>query len=297
MTSSIPPLAQSPDAPGGDTSLRRAFRSLRVKIGLILLSLVILISVLGPFIAPHSPSEFVDTPLAGPSDAALLGTDYLGQDVLSRTLWGGWTVLWMSLSATSLAMLLGVSIGILAGFSRSFLLDELPMRILDVVLAIPGLVFVLLLVAMEGPKPWLIVLAVGIAFTPSVARITRGTTLQVVSTEFIQWAEVIGVPRRRILFYEILPNITTPIMIELGLRLRYSIGVIAAASFLGFGIQPPTADWGLMINENRLAMAAQPAAVLAPIVGIITFTLGTNLILEGVARSIAGVDKNRGRRV
>jgi peptide/nickel transport system permease protein len=184
---------------------------------------------------------------------------------------------------------MGVSLGLLAGYSRNPVFDEIPMRLLDVVLAIPGLIFVLLFVSMFGPKPWLIVACVAVAFTPSLARIARGATLDIARREYIEWADANGISRRWILFREILPNIATPVMVEVGVRLRYSISVIAAVSFLGFGIQPPAADWGLMVNENRLALYSQPLALLAPVVCISIFTLGSNLIAEGIARTIGRV--------
>jgi peptide/nickel transport system permease protein len=144
---------------------------------------------------------------------------------------------------------------------------------------------------MLGPKPWLIVLLVGAVWVPGVARVCRGVTLETVSREFIQVAEVLGTPRRRIIVREILPNVMTPLLVEFGLRLTWSIGAIAAISFLGFGIQPPAADWGLMINENRTGLTLQPWAVMIPIAMIAVLTIATNLIAEGIGRSVAGVDR------
>ena len=119
-------------------------------------------------------------------------------------------------------------------------------------LAFPQILFALLLVAALGPKLWLLVLAVGITTAPRVARVMRGAALQVVERDFVKAAEAVGEKRRRIIFGELLPNVSSPLLVEIGLRLTYSIGLIAALDFLGFGVQPPTADWGYMINENRL---------------------------------------------
>jgi peptide/nickel transport system permease protein len=164
------------------------------------------------------------------------------------------------------------------------------MRGNDVILAFPPIVLALLFVSVLGPSEWLIVLVVSASHWPSVARVARGATLEQRDREFVQAAEVLGVPRRRILLREILPNITSPLMVELGLRLTWSIGLIAAISFVGFGIQPPAADWGLMVNENRNALTLQPWPVLLPILSIALFTIGTNLIAEGFARAMARTD-------
>jgi peptide/nickel transport system permease protein len=219
-----------------------------------------------------------------------LGGDNLGRDVLSRILWGGRSILWMAFAATTIGVFVGAALGMIAGYARSGL-DDAIMRSLDVLLAFPGIVLAVLFVSMLGPKPWLIVLLVGAVWVPGVARVCRGVTLETVSREFIQVAEVLGTPRRRIIVREILPNVMTPLLVEFGLRLTWSIGAIAAISFLGFGIQPPAADWGLMINENRTGLTLQPWAVMIPIAMIAVLTIATNLIAEGIGRSVAGVDR------
>jgi peptide/nickel transport system permease protein len=119
----------------------------------------------------------------------------------------------------------------------------------------------------------------------------RGAGQQVVERDFVKAAEAVGEPRRRIIFGEVLPNVTSPLLVEIGLRLTYSIGLIAAISFLGFGLQPPSADWGLMINENRLAVTVQPWGVLLPVLAIALLTIGTNLVTDGVARAAIGIDR------
>jgi peptide/nickel transport system permease protein len=262
----------------------------RTRLGLVFTLLVVLLALVGPFFAPHSPSEFVGSPFSHPTHAARLGTDYLGRDVISRVLWGGRSVLWMAFAATVIGVGVGVALGLVAGYSRNFL-DDVIMRTLDTSQAFPGIVFVLLFVSVLGPRLWLIVLLVSITWVPGVARVTRGITLETVSREFIEAAEVLAIPRRRILVREVLPNLTTPLMVEFGLRLTWSIGLVAAISFLGFGIQSPNADWGLMINENRAGLTLAPWAVVLPILCLAAFTIGTNLVAEGIARSVAGIDR------
>jgi peptide/nickel transport system permease protein len=278
---------------GGGARLRGlagALRSGRARLGLVLTTLIILLAVVGPLAAPHAPDAVVGLPAQGPSGQFLLGTDYLGHDVLSRVLWGGRSVVWMAFAAATIGVAVGAAVGLLAAYSRS-LTDDLLMRGMDIILAFPQVVFVLLFVALLGPKLGLIVVLVAVSWVPQVARVVRGVTSDVVHREYVESAELIGLSRRRILAREILPNITTPLMVEYGLRLTWSIALIAAISFLGFGIQPPNADWGLMINENRTILAGQPWAVIVPAACIALFAVGTNFIAEGVARSIARVDR------
>jgi peptide/nickel transport system permease protein len=265
----------------------RALRSGRTRIGIAITAVIVLVALVGPLLASHDPSALAGIPLQKPSGDFPLGTDYLGHDVLSRLLWGGRSVVWMSFAAATLGVGLGAAVGMLAGFSRSRLDDGL-MRAMDVILAFPQIVLVLLFVSILGSNLALIVALVALAWVPQVARVARGVTADIVHREYIQAAEAIGLPRRRILFREVLPNVATPLMVEYGLRLTWSIAVIAAVSFLGFGIQPPNADWGLMINENRAAITVQPWAVVGPALCIALFAIGTNFITEGVSRAVAG---------
>lgn len=276
-------------------TVRRSMQYGRTRFGLGILAFIVLLALVGPFVAPHAPDAVVGLPAQSPSRSFPLGTDYLGHDVLSRVLWGGRSVLWMAFSAATLGVAVGAAVGLLAAYTRT-IADDLLMRGMDVILAFPQIVFVLLFVSLLGPKLGLIVVLVALAWVPQVARVVRGITSDVVHREFVEAAELIGLQRRRILVREILPNITTPLMVEYGLRLTWSIALIAAISFLGFGIQPPNADWGLMINENRNILNLQPLPVLVPAIYIGLFAVGTNLIAEGIARAVAGVDRQGGAR-
>jgi len=270
--------------------LRSALRLTRTRIGVGIVALIVAIAVFGPLVAPHSPTEFVAPPNSGPSGTAVFGADALGRDVFSRFLHGGLTVLWLSAAATLLGVVVGVIVGLVAAYARNWL-DDVLMRANDVVLAFPQIVLVLLAVSAIGPKLWLIVVTIGITHAPRVARVMRGAAQEVVERDFIKAAEAVGERRSRIVFGELLPNVTSPLLVELGLRMTYSIGLVAAVSFLGFGLQPPTADWGLMINENRLSITVQPWAVLLPILALGLLTLGTNLITDGIARAAIGIDR------
>jgi peptide/nickel transport system permease protein len=267
-----------------------AMRLWRTRIGVGIVALIVLIALVGPLVAPYSPTEFVAPPNSLPGGEAAFGSDALGRDVLSRFLNGGRTVLWMAAASTLLGIAAGVMVGLVAAYSRNWL-DDVLMRGSDVLLAFPQIIFVLLAVSAVGPKLWLIVLAVGMTFTPAVARVIRGAALEVVERDFVKSAEAVGERRWRIVFAELLPNVTAPLLVELGLRMTYSIGLVAGISFLGFGLQPPAADWGLMINENRLAITVQPWSVILPVAAIGLLTIGTNLITDGLARALAGIDR------
>jgi peptide/nickel transport system permease protein len=270
--------------------LRNAARLTRTRIGLGMVGLIVLIALVGPLVAPHSPTEFIAAPNHGPTSDAIFGADAIGRDVFSRFLHGGLTVLWMSAAATVLGVVLGTAIGLIAAYSRNWL-DDVLMRGNDVVLAFPQIIFVLLAVSAIGPKLWLIVVTVGITHAPRVARVIRGAAQQIVERDFIKAEEVAGERRSRIIMGGLLPNVTSPLLVELGLRMTFSIGLIAAISFLGFGLQPPAADWGLMINENRLSISVMPWGVLLPVLAIAVLTVGTNLVTDGIARAAIGLDR------
>jgi peptide/nickel transport system permease protein len=272
-----------------------AWSQSRTKVGFVLLVLLVGIALFGPFFAPYSPTEFVSAPFAPRSEQPPFGADALGRDVLSRFLWGGRSVLALSVLATLIGVVFGTAVGLLAAYSRG-ILDDVLMRSMDVVLSFPQLVFALVLAATVGPKLWLLVLAVGLTTVPRVARISRGVAVEVVERDFIRASEAIGVPRRRIILGDVLPNVTGPLVVETSLRLSFNIAVVAGLSFLGFGIQPPSADWGLMINENRNGLTLQPWPVVLPVVAIGLLTVATSLIGDGFARALAGIEGRSGRR-
>jgi peptide/nickel transport system permease protein len=265
----------------------------RTKVGVGIFAFIVALAVVGPWIAPYSPTEFVGLPYAPPSSGVWLGTDYIGRDVVTRVLYGGRTVITLALAATLIGLGLGVTLGLITGYARRWL-DETIMRILDVVLAFPQIVLTLLFVSILGPRLWLIVLMVGIGHAPRIARVIRAATLEVAQRDFVRAAEAFGVSRLKIVFSEILPSTTSPLLVEFGLRLTYSIGLIAALSFLGFGLQPPAADWGLMINENRIGIIVQPWPVFMPVLLIGILTIGTNLIADGMGRALIGIERDTG---
>ena len=260
-------------------------RDPKIAIGAGITLVVVALAVFGPFVAPYGEFETVGRPFT--SDGSILGTDYLGQDVLSRVLYGGRSVLIVAVLATVLGVALGVVVGVTAAYAGGWF-DEIVMRLNDVLLAFPQiLVALLVLSAVDQPTWWMIVLIVGIAHAPRVARVARGVALTYVKADFITAAEAIGESRWRIVAAELGPNLSVPLLAEAGLRLTYSIGMVAGIGFLGFATDPGAADWGQMTNENRLALLVQPWGVLAPVLIIGLFTVGTNLIADGIGQRTA----------
>jgi peptide/nickel transport system permease protein len=273
--------------------LRDALRLWRTRIGLVLVLGLTLLAGAGPFFAPHSPTDFAGPPFSSPSSAARFGTDYLGQDVFSRFLWGGREILVMAVLATAFGIILGAIVGLLAAYSRNWL-DDVLMRGMDVILAFPQIMLALVAIATVGPTTWLLILTVGLTTMPRVARVARGAAQPIVERDFVAAAEALGVPRLRILAGEVLPNTLSPLLVEVNLRLTYSIGLIAGLAFLGFSPNPNGADWGFMIQENRLALVSQPWGVVLPVVAIALLTIGTGLVGDGIARAAVGIDRSRG---
>jgi len=223
--------------------LSRAVRTRRGTVGVALVAFVVAVAVAGPFARIASPTEFVTAPFSPPSSGVLLGSDSLGRDVLSRVLAGGWLLLLMAAAATLFGVVFGAGAGISAAYLRGRA-DMLIMRSVDVLLAFPSLVFALMLVSIMGPHLWLIVLAVGLSHAPQVARVLRASTLDISERDFVKAVELQGVKPRLIMAREILPNLITPLTVETGLRLTYSIIIIAGLAFLGFGQAPPAPNWG-----------------------------------------------------
>jgi peptide/nickel transport system permease protein len=251
---------------------------------------VLLVALAGPLFAPHAAADFTGPVYGAPASGAPLGYDYLGRDVLSRLLLGGWSVVWMASTAAVIALLIGSALGLLAAYVGGRT-DRALAWSADVLLAFPSLILVLLVVAMLGRAPWLIVVTASVAFLPGVLRLVRSLAAGVARQEFVEAAELLGYPRSHILLREILPNVLTPLLVHFGSMLSWAVTILSGLSFLGYGVAPPAADWGLMINENRAGLQAQPLAVLAPALMIVLFALGANLLAEGLSRIHARIEQ------
>jgi peptide/nickel transport system permease protein len=298
QTESAPALAEGVDTPTppvrSTTLLARSLRLWRTRIGAVLTLILVLIAIFGPLVAPHGSAEFIDKPFtSGSASGTVFGTDYLGYDVLSRFLYGGRSILVIAVVSTAIGVVLGVIIGLVAAYSRNAL-DDILMRLMDVIMAFPQIMLALVAVSLVGAKTWVIIVAIALTTAPRVARVARGAAQPVVERDFIGATEAMGLSRVRILSGEILPNILGPMMVEATLRLTYSIAVIAALAFLGLSANPDAPNWGTMIQKNEGALAYQPWGALLPILAIALLTMGTGLIGDGIGRTAAGIDRERG---
>jgi peptide/nickel transport system permease protein len=265
-------------------AMRRLPRKLVVG-GMILLVLLAL-ALLAPWIVPYRFDEMsILQRLKPPSLAHWFGTDEFGRDVLSRTLMGARLSLLMGLGATLISLVIGVPLGLIAGYRRGSL-DETLMRLMDVLLSFPPIMLGLLILAVTQPTLWKAVIAIGIVYVPPMVRITRSVTLDLVNEEFIQAAHVRGDTTRYILFSEILPNAWPPIAVEASLRVTFAILLGAALSFVGMGAQPPSSDWGLMVSEARPFVDTAPWIALAPGLAMCITVIGINLTGDGLREAI-----------
>lgn len=270
---------------------------LQLKAGLAITGIIVLLSLLAPWIAPH-PWDTISmrTRFLAPNATYWLGTDEYGRDVLSRLLMGGRLSLAMGASATLVSLAIGVPMGLAAGYFRGWV-DEGLMRLADVMMAIPPIMLGLLVLAVTPPALWKTAVAVGFVYIPPIARLTRSVTLSLAGEDFIQAARARAESSSYILFREILPNAWPPLIVEASLRVTYAILLGSALSFLGLGAQPPSSDWGLMIAEARSFLDRAPWLALAPGLAMCLLVIGINLIGDGARERLDPRLKARVRKV
>ena len=255
-------------------------------VGLAILVFWVACALLAPWIAPYPPNATL-VPFALPGAAApdggvfWLGTDHIGRDILSRVIWGSRTVLIYAPLATGCAYVVGIVLGLVAGYHRGWV-DEVLSRFSDLVLSFPVLVLYILIIATYGSSGLNIVLAVTFASAPAVMRIVRGLVLDIRDRDYIAAAQMRGERTSYILFVEILPNVRGPLIVDACLRLGYVIITIGVLGFLGLGLPPPDPDWGGMINETRSMTMAFPHMALFPCLAISSLVLGLNLLADGI---------------
>jgi ABC-type dipeptide/oligopeptide/nickel transport system permease subunit len=255
------------------------------RVGLVIVSLVAGIALFGPLLGPHAPSEIMAEPYAPAGNGLALGTDFIGRDLLSRVLSGGQTVVGLSAIATFLAYVIGANIGMAAAYIGGWT-DALLMRSVDILLAFPPFLFLLVLASGTKPGPISIVIGVAVIQVPSVARVIRAAAQEVSVRAYVEAAVARAESTWFVLSREIFPNIVSTVVADGGPRYTGSILLIASLTFLGLGLQPPAADWALMISENRDGLTFAPLGVLVPAGLIMLLTIGVNLLGDGVARSL-----------
>lgn len=250
--------------------------------GLAFISLALLLAVAGPFLAPYDPTQFHPRArLQGPSAEFWFGTDQFGRDIFSRILWGARSTIAFGLVATLLGTTLGMCIGLVSGYVGGRA-DEIVMRLIDAKMAIPNLLFTLLILTVLGGNATNAVIAVAIAFTPSMARITRSVVLSERTRDYVNAARARGESNAYIMFREILPNVAAPVIVETSIRVAFAVMLGATLSYLGLGVQPPSPDWGLMIAEARSFLQRSAWLALWPGLSIAVVAIGFNLFGDGL---------------
>jgi peptide/nickel transport system permease protein len=269
---------------------RNLRRSTSGVIGLLLVALHLLLALLSPMLVPYDPAELnTGGLLASPSATHWFGTDELGRDVLSRTLMGGRVAIVVTLAATVLAVVWGGLAGILLGFAGGWL-DEVLMRLVDAFLAIPEMLFLLLIASMLGTESLVLILALGFLYGIAIIRMARASTLDFVAQDFILAARARGESWRTIILQELLPNVLDTLLVQGGIIWSWMLISFSALSFLGFGVTPPTPDWGLMVAQNRDTLATAPWATLFPILALSSLIIGANLLVGSLAKAM-GLDR------
>jgi ABC-type dipeptide/oligopeptide/nickel transport system permease subunit len=259
--------------------------SWQARVGVLLVGGILLLAIVGPYLPIQSPDDIAGSPFANPSGDFLLGTDYLGRDVLSRVMAGGRTVIGFALLATAVGYAVGLPLGLIAGSRRS-MGGAAIMRGTDLLLAFPPVLFVLVLGEGLGVGVTPMVIGVAIIQIPWITRVVRAAAAEISVRGYVEAAVARGQRYPSILRREILPNILGVVAADAGTRLTASILIIAALDFLGVGIQPPASDWGLMINENRSGLTVAPWSILVPALLIALLTIGVNLLADVITRGI-----------
>jgi peptide/nickel transport system permease protein len=263
--------------------VKALLRSPTFMTGLIIVLFWVFMALFSTYITQSPTDVDAMASLQAPSAAHWFGTDDLGRDVLARTMAGARTVLVIAPLATILALLWGGIIGLVAGFYRG-LTDEIIMRLVDVLLALPIIITSILILSLLGKAVAIVIVVIGALFTPVVSRTIRSAVIGEREREYVMAARLRGERSAFVMAREILPNITQPIIVEGTIRLGYAVFTAATLSFLGFGLTPPSPDWGLTIATERIFLQIAPWTVLFPAVALASLVVGVNLITDGLSR-------------
>ena len=259
-----------------------------LRIGSLILLFWIVVAVLGTFWTPYGYAQIgAGLPLEGMSLAHPFGVDQLGRDVFSRVMYGAHIVMLLALSGTALGVAVGAVIGLLTAYIGGWL-DEVVQRLSEALISIPFLVLALLAIAAAGPdlsgEPALIIAVVAFVYAPRIVRMARAAALDIITRDFVTIARLRGESAWSVMRRELLPNATGTLLVEFSLRAGYAPVLIGSLGFLGFGMKPPTPEWGLMISENRNLILAAPITVIGPGLALASLVVGLNMFTEGLAR-------------
>ncbi len=276
----------------GSAPVRRRPKATLV-IGLALTGVIVLIALVSLFWLPYPLADISGSRLEGPSGLHLLGTDRLGRDLLSQLMWGARIALIVGLCSVAIATIIGVIVGLIAAFSRPWVDDTISAG-LDVVIAFPVLLLAMLLVAVQGASLWSAMLAIGLAMSAVVARLTRILSRRVLQEQYITAARTSGTGVLGIVFQHVLPNIAPTLAVSLALQFGAAVLAEASLSYLGLGAPPPNASWGRMLQEAQGTVLAAPVGAIAPGIAIVALVLGVNFLADGL-RDLADPTRRRSR--
>ena len=259
-----------------------------LRIGSAILVFWIAVAILGTLWTPYGYAKLgAGLPLSGMSWAHPFGIDQLGRDIFSRVLYGAHIVILLALSGTFLGLVVGAVIGLITAYIGGWL-DEVVQRLAEALISIPFLVLALLAMATAGPEwsgePVLVILVVAFVYTPRIARMARAAALDIITRDFVTIAKLRGESAWSVVRRELLPNATGTLLVEFSLRAGYAPALVGTLGFLGFGLKPPTPEWGLLISENRALILVQPIAVIGPGLALASLIVGLNMFTEGLAR-------------
>ena len=259
-------------------------------VGLILVAFHIVLAIVAPLIAPYDFKELsAQIILNAPSSEHWFGTDNLGRDILTRTMLGGRQAILVTTISTIIAIIWGGLLGVLFGLVGGRL-DELLMRLVDAFLCLPWILVLLLIVVMVGSGPVILILTLGFFYGIPVIRMARAATHDVVALDFVTAARTRGEARSTIVRRELLPNVLDVLLVEGAMRWSWMLLAFSSLSFLGFGITPPTPDWGLMISDARSFMSIAPWTALPPVVALSSLIIGINLSADALSKAL-GIDR------
>ena len=264
------------------------------KFGLLVILIYIVVALFAPFIAPYGEAEVFPIPYAAWSSESVFGTDQIGRDIFSRLIYGARNTVGIAVATTALAFIIGGVLGLAAAIARGWL-DQLLSRTVDVLMAIPSLIFALVLLSIFGSTVTNLIIIIAVLDSTRVFRLTRAVSINVVVMDYVEAARLRGEGLAWIMRREILPNIMPPLIAEFGLRFCFVFLTIAALSFLGVGIQPPTADWGSMVRENAsLIQFAQydfkaGLTPLLPAAAIALLTVAVNFVVDWFLHKTSGI--------
>jgi peptide/nickel transport system permease protein len=282
-----------PQAPPRQTRMQRQLRTaagipVTAWIGFIVIGLYLFAALFAPWIAPYGEAELVGRPYQPWGADFALGTDQLGRDMLSRLIYGARNTIGIAALTTLLSFFIGVSLGLLA-VVRKGIVDQVLSRASDVLMSIPQLIFALLLLSALGTTALNLILILAIIDSTRVFRLTRATAISIVAMDYYEAARIRGEGVVWMMRREILPNILPPLIAEFGLRFSFVFLAIAGLSFLGVGIQPPTADWGSMVRESATLISYGNVTPLLPAAAIATLTIAVNFVADWFLNQTSGI--------